>query len=226
MSDLDFSRVFVFEGLDFTGKSSLVSFCKEQLEKLMPGKVSVYRAPGGTELGEKLREIARSSKITVEEQLAVYLASLLSVRVKVKEDIKEGKIVLIDRWFQSLQAYQLEELDNEHVYTSFKVLIEEFKKFESFTGKIFTPSYFILKASLATIEDRLRESTKTDTEDRFELEGAEYRKNIFTNYQKVFKEMAENYYIVNSAVLLDTDKVSLEEAKFITLGRILEKLKQ
>jgi dTMP kinase len=112
------SKAFVFEGLDFTGKTTVSQYCFEKLKMLYGPGVVLYRSPGGTPLGEKVRDIARIEAKTVYEQTFAYLTGLTSVLEQVEKDLEKGKIVLLDRWFQSLQAYQILQITDDGIRTA------------------------------------------------------------------------------------------------------------
>ena len=98
--------LITFEGIDGSGKTThsgkLYRLLKER------GKsVVLYREPGGTEVGEKIRKILLDSQLTPEAELLLFEASRnLLVSEKVKKDLEEGKIVILDRFTDSTLAYQ------------------------------------------------------------------------------------------------------------------------
>lgn len=104
------SGIFIaFEGGDGSGKSTQVELLKDYLEK--KGKeVLVVREPGGTPIGEKIREILLSVESEdMEDWTEAYLYSASRselVRKKISPALKEGKVVICDRYFLSSLAYQ------------------------------------------------------------------------------------------------------------------------
>lgn len=98
-----------FEGIDFCGKSTQVQLLKDYFER--KGKsVKVIREPGGTEISEKIRDILldkKNNKMFMETELLLFSASRAQlVRQKIIPFIKQGVIVISDRFHDSSTAYQ------------------------------------------------------------------------------------------------------------------------
>lgn len=98
-----------FEGIDFCGKSTQVELLKNYFER--KGKsVQVIREPGGTEISEKIRDILldkKNNKMFMETELLLFSASRAQlVREKINPFIKQGEIVISDRFHDSSTAYQ------------------------------------------------------------------------------------------------------------------------
>ncbi|MGQ9798242.1 MAG: dTMP kinase [Ignavibacterium sp.] len=98
-----------FEGIDFCGKSTQVELLKNYFER--KGKsVQVIREPGGTEISEKIRDILldkKNDKMSMETELFLFSASRAQlVREKINPFIKQGEIVISDRFHDSSTAYQ------------------------------------------------------------------------------------------------------------------------
>lgn len=98
-----------FEGIDFCGKSTQVELLKNYFER--KGKsVQVIREPGGTEISEKIRDILldkKNNKMFMETELLLFSASRAQlVREKIFPFIKQGEIVISDRFHDSSTAYQ------------------------------------------------------------------------------------------------------------------------
>lgn len=95
-----------FEGIDGSGKSTQARKLYEYL-KDMGYKVSLYRDPGSTELAESIRELLLKYHMDPTTELLLFEAARSSlVWEKVFPDLKEGKIVLLDRFIDSTTAYQ------------------------------------------------------------------------------------------------------------------------
>jgi dTMP kinase len=101
--------VFVtFEGLDGSGKSTQV----ERLRKLLEAEgreVVVTREPGGTELGELVREVVlhRDLEIGAWAEAALFAAARSQlVAAVIRPALERGADVLCDRYIDSSLAYQ------------------------------------------------------------------------------------------------------------------------
>ncbi len=102
-------RLITFEGLDGCGKST-------QLEKLAKAlradgfPITVTREPGGTAMGEKIRNLLLDSAtagLSPMAELALMFASRAQhLKEVVQPALTEGRIVLCDRFTDSTEAYQ------------------------------------------------------------------------------------------------------------------------
>lgn len=101
--------VFItFEGGEGAGKTTLIEeVLKWLLERDFP--VLKTREPGGTPLGEQVRQILLQSAgpISSYAELALFLASRAEhIKEKIIPALNEGKVVLCDRFNDSSIAYQ------------------------------------------------------------------------------------------------------------------------
>ena len=98
-----------FEGIDGCGKSTQCELIKNYLEGI--GKEFIFvREPGGTVIGERIREILldkKNTQMTARTELLLFEAARAQITDEViKPALDEGKIVLCDRFFDSSSAYQ------------------------------------------------------------------------------------------------------------------------
>ena len=98
-----------FEGLDFSGKSTQLKLLSDALTH-EHYHILVLREPGGTEIGEKIRTILLDKNITTMTnvtELFLFSASRSQlVEEVIKPAILGGLVVLCDRYYDSLTAYQ------------------------------------------------------------------------------------------------------------------------
>jgi dTMP kinase len=103
--------VFIsFEGGEGCGKSTQIRRLAERLESL-GNSILLTREPGGTEIGEQLRQLLQFSKagdaMTPETELLLFAASRAQlVREKIAPALAAGRIVLADRFMDSTTVYQ------------------------------------------------------------------------------------------------------------------------
>ena len=100
------SKFITLEGVDGAGKSTCINFIKKYLadKKL---KSIFTREPGGTLLGEKLREILLHDKITPEtETLLMFAARNEHIQQVIKPNLQSGINVISDRFTDATYAYQ------------------------------------------------------------------------------------------------------------------------
>ena len=98
-----------FEGIEGSGKSTQIKMLKEAL--LGKGhEVIVLREPGGTILGEKVREAFLEKtieKISVETETFLLYASRKHLDQNLlKPSLAEKKFVICDRYYDATEAYQ------------------------------------------------------------------------------------------------------------------------
>ena len=100
--------LITFEGGEGCGKSTQLKLFKKYLED---NKIDylISREPGGTEFGEKIREILLHSKDDIDARTEFLLFSSSRadhVKNVIKPALEEGKVVVLDRFFDSSFAYQ------------------------------------------------------------------------------------------------------------------------
>ena len=96
------------EGGEGAGKSTQIQLLKSELEK-MGKEVLLTREPGGTHGGELIRPLLVSGKTdwdAVSETLLFSAARRDHLIHKIWPALKEGKVVLCDRFADSTLAYQ------------------------------------------------------------------------------------------------------------------------
>ncbi len=98
-----------FEGGDGSGKSTHIRFLAELLESF-GFEVVLVREPGGTHIGEQLREIVldvSNTELSARSELLIYEAARAQlVDEVIKPALASGAIVLCDRFTDSTLAYQ------------------------------------------------------------------------------------------------------------------------
>ena len=98
-----------FEVIDGCGKSTQCEMLKEYLKDNNKDFIFV-REPGGTVIGERIREILldkKNTQMTARTELLLFEAARAQITDEViKPALEEGKIVLCDRFFDSSSAYQ------------------------------------------------------------------------------------------------------------------------
>ena len=102
-------KFITFEGLDGSGKSTQI---ERLAKKLAAGglRVVVTREPGGTGIGEKIRNLlldTATSDLSPMAELALMFASRAQhIQEIIQPALAEGRVVLCDRFTDSTEAYQ------------------------------------------------------------------------------------------------------------------------
>ncbi|HMA62374.1 MAG TPA: dTMP kinase [bacterium] len=100
--------LITFEGIDACGKTTQIEILTKKLEG--EHDYVVVREPGGTPIGEKIRQILLDNEnISMEgkTELLLYSASRYQLtKQKLIPELEKGKIVICDRFYDSTTAYQ------------------------------------------------------------------------------------------------------------------------
>lgn len=164
----------VLEGLDGVGKSTQVALLAAWLEGARVPHL-VVREPGGTPLGEAVREVVLSRDLDVgpESELLLMLAARAAlVRSVVRPALAAGKVVIADRFALSTLAYQGygRGLDPERVRPVLDIA----------TGGLRPDLYVLLDLPLQDSAERRRGNASRP--DRIEREGEDFRRKVREAY--------------------------------------------
>jgi len=101
--------VFIsFEGIDGVGKSTQIRLAEDYLRSRGKDVVCTLE-PGGTELGQEIRNLLlhRKGDVAPRSEALLYAADRAHhVATKVRPALAEGKVVITDRYLDSSVAYQ------------------------------------------------------------------------------------------------------------------------
>lgn len=122
------SLFITLEGPEGSGKTSAIKIVKEQLEK-EGYQIVMTREPGGTPISEQIRNVILDKSNTAMDyrtEALLYAASRRQHLVeKVWPNVKEGKLVICDRYLDSSLAYQgyarglgVEDILNVNMYAT------------------------------------------------------------------------------------------------------------
>ena len=181
--------VFItFEGVEGSGKGTQIRLAREYLEA-EGFEVLVTREPGGTELGERLRELLLDPKTgTVEprtEALLFAASRSQHVATVIRPALEEGEIVLCDRYVDSSLAYQgvARGLGEQDVLT---------------LNVWATQGLFPDLVVLFHLEPEVGLERSEDDPDRIEQEGAEFHAKVADAFLKIAEEHPERFVIVDA----------------------------
>jgi len=100
------AKFISFEGIDGAGKSTHLGWFADSLRD-QGKKVLVTREPGGTPLGERIREILLSQPMLAEtEALLMFAARFEHIEQVIKPALQQGTWVISDRFSDASYAYQ------------------------------------------------------------------------------------------------------------------------
>ena len=105
--------LIAFEGIDGTGKTTLLSHIKQRLEALGLIVVAFKEPTNETVAGKNLRESYSKGRVSPEEELIWFMDDRTwNVQTRILPALAEEKIVLLDRYFYSTACYQGARLNN------------------------------------------------------------------------------------------------------------------
>ncbi|MFH1011907.1 MAG: dTMP kinase [bacterium] len=174
--------IISFEGIDASGKTTQIA----RLEKWFQAQgfdVLVRREPGGTELGERIRDILldpRWREMHPRTEFLLYSASRAQL---VEEDLlpflqREKAVVLLDRYYDSSTAYQ---------GAGRGLAIEEVKHVNRFATAELRPHLtFFFDLSLA--EAGRRKGHQTRASDRLESSSDAFYERVRQGYSTICTE--------------------------------------
>ncbi len=172
------------EGPDGSGKSTIAKLLGDYLDKKNIAYIST-REPGGTEIGEKIRNLILDKEHTDmsdRTEALLYAASRSQhLDEKILPALKEGKLVLCDRFVLSSLAYQGRgrELGIENVKQ-----INDFAIGDVYPDLIL---FFYIDPSIT-----LKRKTENIGVDRLELEGDKFHQNVYKGYMEVLDMYPKN----------------------------------
>ena len=193
MTGMSIEGVFIsFEGGEGSGKSTQTKLLKEWLEKNNE-TVLLTREPGGTPLGNQLREILLDNKtglISPRAEALMYAADRANhVFAKIRPALDKGEIVITDRYFDSSVAYQ----------GAGRVLLPaEVARISRWATESLTPTLTIIMDLPAEIGLARLNST-----DRLESEPLAFHERVRQEYLNLANTDPERFMIVDASLAIE-----------------------
>ena len=193
MTGMSIEGVFIsFEGGEGSGKSTQTKLLKEWLEKNGEA-VLLTREPGGTPLGNQLREILLDNKtglISPRAEALMYAADRANhVFAKIRPALDKGEIVITDRYFDSSVAYQ----------GAGRVLLPaEVARISRWATESLTPTLTIIMDLPAEIG-----LSRLDSTDRLESEPLAFHERVRQEYLNLANTDPERFMIVDASLSIE-----------------------
>jgi dTMP kinase len=180
--------VFItFEGIDGSGKSTQIEKLRNRLEE-KGALVDVYRDPGGPVVSEQVREILLNPNFEIDSVTELLLFSAARSQLmseNVLPGIEEGKVIILDRFFDSTTAYQ--------GYGRESVPLQEIQKLNAIASHKRKPDLTIyMKLSLAAAKKRMAK-----TKDRMEQAGDAFFEKVIMGYNKL-AEKEDRFFTIDA----------------------------
>ncbi len=173
-----------FEGVDRAGKTTQAGMLRDALGD----RAVAVREPGGTPLGERIREVLKDSTIElspVGETLLFAAARAELVQQVIRPALDAGKVVVSDRYLDSSLAYQGE---GRGLGVDVVASINRFA-----TGELEPDITFLLELDLTDAAERGGEA------DRFEDEGRSLQAQVRDAYDRLARENPERWRRIDAA---------------------------
>jgi dTMP kinase len=194
------NKFITFEGVDGAGKSSHLAWFAQAL-RLQGCEVLVTREPGGTMLGEQLREILLNQQMSIgTEALLMFAARLEHITQVIQPALSEGKWVISDRFSDASFAYQGAGRGMDW---------DKLTQLEQWVHPDLQPDltlFFDLPVEIA--RQRLNNNVSLD---RFEKEQTDFFERVRTGYHRRVAQNPQRYQVIDAARSMDQVKQRLEQ---------------
>ena len=198
----------VFEGLDGSGKSTLIQALGRSLEDHSIDYL-VTEEPGGTPVGDQIRKVLLDKKnksLCSKTELLLY-QSIRAQHVEsvIKPALKQGRWVICDRFTASSIAFQS---------SGRGINLSDVKFLNNFATENVIPDLTIL-LDIEPKESKLRLNKRKDSigqeEDRFEVEDINFHINVRNSYLEQSKNNS-GWLVLNGNNSTEKNKQAIKNA--------------
>ncbi len=186
------TKFITFEGVDGAGKSTHLAWFADALRQ-RDAEVIVTREPGGTPLGEQLREMLLNQPMSIgTEALLMFAARLEHVEQVIKPALVAGKWVISDRFSDASFAYQGGGRGMDW---------EKLRQLEQWVHPDLQPDMTLFfDVPIGVARQRLANNVSLD---RFEQEQGEFFERVRAGYHRRVAENPQRYIVIDAAQSLD-----------------------
>ena len=185
------TKFITFEGVDGAGKSTHLAWFADALRQ-RGADVIVTREPGGTPLGEALREMLLNQPMSIgTEAMLMFAARFEHVEQVIKPALAAGKWVISDRFSDASFAYQGGGRGMDW---------EKLRQLEQWVHADLQPDltlFFDVPVEVA----RLRLANNVSL-DRFEQEQDAFFERVRAGYHRRVAENPQRYVVIDAAQTL------------------------
>lgn len=199
-----------FEGIDGCGKSTQCELLKDYLKD--NGRDFIFvREPGGTVIGERIREILldkKNTQMNSRTELLLFEAARAQITEEViKPALDDGRIVICDRFFDSSSAYQGMARSMGMDFVAGLNMAA--------TGGLKPDITFFFDI---TVEEALaRRGKRGEASDRIELAGVKFQEDVRKGYLELAKKSGGRIVTIDATKNIDE---IFEEVKQTLEGKI------
>ena len=183
-------KIISFEGIEGVGKSTQIELLKKFLEKNSKS-VEVFREPGSTLSGEKIRDILLDDQYDLSSKTELLLMfSARSELVNKKINNSTADYLLLDRFFDASLAYQ---------GYGRNLSIELINKLVDFIDCHLPDLSFLIDIS---VEEGFARKIN-DKIDRIESSGYDFFNKVRNGYLEIAKNNEDRFIILNGSKTVD-----------------------
>lgn len=180
-----------FEGIDGCGKSTLLAELGAWLEEDAVPFLKT-REPGGTRLGERIREVLLDPSFeTMNEHAEVLLYSASRAQLVyevIRPALSQGMWVLADRYTDATLAYQ---------GFGRGLALEPLRRIQDWgTGGLWPDLTVLLDCDVGVASTRMK--ARKETEDRIEQEGRLFHQRVRNGYLELARSAPERFLVVDA----------------------------
>ena len=194
-------RFITLEGIDGAGKSSHLEFLCELVRGLGQG-VALTREPGGTPVGERLREVVLHQPMSaLAEAMVMFAARSVHLSEVIEPALSAGSWVVCDRFSDSTYAYQCggRGLERSHVLG-----------LESLVHPDLQPDATFL-FDLDPAEAYERQRGRSRMPDKFEREKADFFVRVRDAYLERARQHAYRFHVIDASGSLEEVRTRLTQ---------------
>ena len=181
------AKFITFEGVDGAGKSTHLAWVAQQLRS-RGIELLVTREPGGTPLGERLRELLLNHPMHAEtEAMLMFAARREHVEQVIRPALQRGTWVISDRFSDASFAYQ---------GGGRGVAVDKLEQLEQLTHADLQPARtFLFDIPVEVARQRLANNL---TLDRFEQEQAAFFERVRQAYLARMKKNPQRFVLIHA----------------------------
>jgi dTMP kinase len=187
--------LITLEGPDGSGKSTLVNLLSSYLQE-KGYEIILTREPGGTKIGEKIRDIILDNEnidMSYTTEALLYAASRAQhVYEKIIPGLRDGKIIICERFVHSSLVYQ---------GIGRGLGIEKIKEINDFAIQGVKPDitlFFDIDPEVA-----LERKINKNTGDRLEREDIAFHRKVYEGYLKIKEMYPDEIKIIDANKTID-----------------------
>ncbi len=191
-------KLISFEGSEGSGKSTQISLLAAHFQDAGRDVIST-REPGGTEIGEQIRNIivhnSKGDEMCAETELLLFSAARAQlVREVIAPALGKGVIVLTDRFLDSSTVYQgiARNLAADPV--------AQINRFA--VGNVMPDLTIVIDVPTEVGLARIRQRA-TDLPDRMERENIDFYKKVREGYLVLAKSMSDRFVVIDGTLAQD-----------------------